>query len=144
MVGIVLPGFGSQLYHLLTLDAWLTVSSSASSSVKWAREKLLRLKCSVCLYSQSLNCVQLFTAPWTVAHQTPLCPWDFPGKNTGVGCHFLLQGIFPPKDQTLVLCLLHWQVDSLLLHHLGRQCAQKQRYFTRVCKVSSGKKRKEI
>ena len=23
-----------------------------------------------------------------------LCPWDSPGKNTGVGCHFLLQGIF--------------------------------------------------
>ena len=23
-----------------------------------------------------------------------LCPWDFPGKNTGVGCHVLLQGIF--------------------------------------------------
>ena len=23
-----------------------------------------------------------------------LCPWEFPGKNTGVGCHFLLQGIF--------------------------------------------------
>ena len=24
-----------------------------------------------------------------------LCQWDFPGKNTGVGCHFLLEGIFP-------------------------------------------------
>ena len=24
-----------------------------------------------------------------------LCPWDFPGKNTGMGCHILLQGIFP-------------------------------------------------
>ena len=24
-----------------------------------------------------------------------LCPWNFPSKNTGVGCHFLLQGIFP-------------------------------------------------
>jgi len=24
-----------------------------------------------------------------------LCPWDSPGKNTGVGCHFLLQGVFP-------------------------------------------------
>ena len=23
-----------------------------------------------------------------------LCPWDFPGRSTGVGCHFLLQGIF--------------------------------------------------
>ena len=27
----------------------------------------------------------------------PLCPWDFPGKNIGVGCHFLLQGIFPSQ-----------------------------------------------
>ena len=26
-----------------------------------------------------------------------LCLWDFPGKNTGVGCHALLQGIFPTK-----------------------------------------------
>ena len=27
----------------------------------------------------------------------PLCPWDFPGKSTGVGCHALLQGIFPTQ-----------------------------------------------
>ena len=26
-----------------------------------------------------------------------LCPWDLPGKNTGVGCHSLLQGIFPTQ-----------------------------------------------
>ena len=46
-----------------------------------------------------------FATPWTVAHQVPLFPegfgsrgfgkWDFLGKNTGVGCYFLLQGIFP-------------------------------------------------
>ena len=29
-----------------------------------------------------------------VAHQAPPCSWDFPGKNIGVGCHFLLQRIF--------------------------------------------------
>ena len=34
-----------------------------------------------------------------------LCPWDFPGKNTGVGCHFLLQRIFPTEG--LNLHLLH-------------------------------------
>ena len=34
-----------------------------------------------------------------------LCPWDSPGKNTGVGCHSLLQGIFP--SQWLNLGLLH-------------------------------------
>ena len=42
-----------------------------------------------------------------------LCPWDFPGKNTGMGCHFLLQGIFP--TQGLNLHLFHWQVDSFYL-----------------------------
>ena len=34
--------------------------------------------------------VQLCATPWTSAHQAPR-PWDSPGKNTGVGCHFLLQ-----------------------------------------------------
>ena len=41
----------------------------------------------------------------------------FPGKNTRVSCHFLLQGIFPA--QKLNPCLLHLQVDSLPLSHLG-------------------------
>ena len=43
-----------------------------------------------------------------------LCPWNFPGKNTGLGCHFLLQGIFPTQGPNLhISCVLHWQVDSL-------------------------------
>ena len=40
------------------------------------------------------------------------CPWDFPGKN-GVGCHALLQGIFPTQGSNLyLLCLLLWQETS--------------------------------
>ena len=35
-----------------------------------------------------------------------LCPWDFPGKNTGVGFHFLLQGSSQPREQTHIF--LHW------------------------------------
>ena len=34
--------------------------------------------------------VRLCATPQTTAHQAPR-PWDSPGKNTGVGCHFLLQ-----------------------------------------------------
>ena len=48
------------------------------------------------------------------------CPWDFPGKNTGVGCHFLLQEFF--LTQGLNSCLLRlvpWQADSLPLSLLG-------------------------
>ena len=44
-----------------------------------------------------------------------LCPWDSPGKNTAVGCHALLQGIFPTQGLNLrLLGLLHWQAGSLL------------------------------
>ena len=32
-------------------------------------------------------------------------PWDFPGKNTGVGCHFLFLGIFPTRDGTYGSCI---------------------------------------
>ena len=45
------------------------------------------------------------------------CPRDSPGKNTGVGCHFLLRGIF--LIQWSNLWLLHWQADSLPLSHQG-------------------------
>ena len=38
--------------------------------------------------------VKLFSHVWLFATPWLLCPWDFLGKNTGVGCHFLLQGIF--------------------------------------------------
>ena len=49
-----------------------------------------------------------------------LCPWDSPGKNTRVGCHALLQGIFPTQGSHLCLLhLLHWQGDSLPLAALG-------------------------
>ena len=45
---------------------------------------------------------------------------DSPGKNTGVGCHFFLQGIFPTQGSYLdFLCLLHWKTDALLLSHQG-------------------------
>ena len=49
-------------------------------------------------------------------HGLPLaklfCPWDFPGKNTGVDCRFLFHGIFPTQESNPnLLCLLHWQAD---------------------------------
>ena len=61
--------------------------------------------------------VWLFETPWTVAFQAPLSmgfSWDSPGKNTGVGCPGLLQGIFPTQGSNPGLIhLLHWQTDSL-------------------------------
>ena len=42
-----------------------------------------------------------------------LCPWDSSGKNTGVGSHSILQGIFLTQETNPFL--LHWQVGSLPL-----------------------------
>ena len=48
--------------------------------------------------------------------------WDFQGKNTGMGCYFLLQGIFMTQGSNLhLLHFLHWQVYSLPLSHQGVQ-----------------------
>ena len=42
-----------------------------------------------------------------------LCPWDFSGKNTGVDCHALLQGIFLTQGlNTCLLYLLPWEANS--------------------------------
>ena len=44
-----------------------------------------------------------------------LCPWDSPGKNTGVGCHALLQGIFPtPGLNPCFLYLLLWPNGTVI------------------------------
>ena len=48
--------------------------------------------------------VWLFETPWTVAAR-PLCPWDSPVKNTGVGCHDLLQIFLTQGSNPSPLCL---------------------------------------
>ena len=56
---------------------------------------------------QSLTHVQLFGTPRTIALQA-LLSMGFSSKNTGVGCHALLQGIFLTQGlNSYLLCLLH-------------------------------------
>ena len=74
----------SQIPHLRLLATHLCISKPA-------------VQLCVCMRSQSLSHVQFFASPWTAACQAPLS-WDFPAKNTGVGCHFLLQGIFLTQE----------------------------------------------
>ena len=60
-----------------------------------------------------------FAIPWTVVFQAPL-PMEFPRQEYWNGFHFLLQGIFLTQESNpCLLCLLHWQMDSLPLSHLG-------------------------
>ena len=70
----------------------------------------------VCLV---LSHVWLFATLWTVAPRL-LCLWDSPGKNTGVCCHFLHQGICPTQRLNLhLLGLLHCRQIPYPLSHQG-------------------------
>ena len=70
-----------------------------------------------------LSRAQLFATPWIVACTKLLRPWDFQGKSTGVGCHFLLQGIFPTQGSNpglshcrqMLYCLSHQGSPTSLL-----------------------------
>ena len=66
---------------------------------------------------KSLSHAQLFASPRTVSVRL-LHPWDSPGKITGVGCHFLFQGVFPTQGSNLGL--LHYRQT---LYHLSHKRA---------------------
>ena len=67
-----------------TLLAWVGIG-------QWFSVVLARVELRVCVYSAMSNSLPSHELQPTRL----LCPWDSPGKNTGVGCHALLQGIFP-------------------------------------------------
>ena len=70
--------------------SWREAQEGGGICTKWSAVK-------------SLSRVWLFATPWTVACQAPQS-WDFPGKSTGVGCHFLLQDVCIPMGN-LCCCM---------------------------------------
>ena len=78
---------------------------------------------------KSLSRVRLFVTPWTVPARL-LYPWDFPGKITRVGCHFLLQGIFPTQGSNLGL--MHCRQILYHLNHSGAQRAISEETSKRI------------
>ena len=93
----------------------------------WLKNKIILLNCNTehwfsshCWYFMPSACVlshvQQRVGPHGLQRASLLCPWNFPGKNTGVHCCFLLQGIFLAQwSNQHLLYLLHWQMNSLPL-----------------------------
>ena len=77
---------------------------------------VLRLQDEMGVCVCSLSGVRLFVTPWTVAGQAPLSMGILQGRNTGVGCHVLLQGIFPIQGSNPGLPHCRW-----ILYHLSHQ-----------------------
>ena len=73
-----------------------------------------------------------------------LCLWDSPGKNTGVGCPVLLQGIFPTQDQTHISYI--YNTGRRVLYHCTTQealsSATTDKYFKTFELLLKKKKKK--
>ena len=89
---------------LMILAIWLDSKASLMQSALQTLSCLILSCCFVSVLSDSLR-------PHGLQPTRLLSPWDSPGENTGVGCHGLLQGIFPTQESNPNL--LHWQAGSL-------------------------------
>ena len=75
-----------------TLNHWCIIFVCYTTSLSW-------------FFFFSFSNLGSFLRPFGLQPAKLLCPWDSPGKNTGMGCHFLLQGIFLNQGQTQVSCI---------------------------------------
>ena len=76
-------------------------SPSPYPSPSWAHSIYVCVCVCVCVHTHAFSHVRLFCDPLDCRPPSLLCPWDFPGKNTRVGCHFLPHGIFPTQGWNL-------------------------------------------
>ena len=74
---------------------------------------------STCACAKSLQSYPTLCDPMDCSPARLLCPWDSPGKNIGVGCHGLLQGVFQTQGSNLSPAIPELQADSLPLSHQG-------------------------
>ena len=72
--------------------SWSLLISALTYSWGFYSHDLITSQRHACMLSH-FSCVRLFVTPWTIVSKL-LLPWDSPGRNTGVGCHSLLLGIF--------------------------------------------------
>ena len=77
--------------------------------------------CTRCVRAKSLQSCQALCDPVDYSPPLLFCSWDSRGRNTLEGCHAHLQQIFlTQRLNPGLLCLLHWQVDSLPLVPTGK------------------------
>ena len=98
-------------FCLFSWFCWLIFVFSQLTELLWKiiLNSLSGSSCVLCSVAQS--CLTLCNP----MNCSPPGSSDFPSKNTGVGCHFLLRGIVPTQGSNLhLLRLWHWQTGSLL------------------------------
>ena len=112
--------FAKSSYNLgdIVTNSWMKNHFEGKSS---GEAYCSHLCLSTCVCAASLQLCPTVCGPMDCSPPASSCPWDSPGKNTGVGCHAILQGIFPTQRLNPSLSsLLHWEGSSLPLAPSGK------------------------
>ena len=104
------------------------------------RRNINHIACG-CVPSHTVVFASLRPHGWQPARL--LCPWDFPGRNTGVGYHFILQGGLPnARDQTEDF---HIGRQILFpLNHLGSPTSMREVAFSTVIEMEELKLKESV
>ena len=131
------PLYSETVWRLVTCDGKISLASLSQLMISDAVYAFVPTLHEFLVNAVVLSCLTLLW-PHGLQPIGLLCPWDFPGKNPGVGCHFLLQGFFPNQESNSRL--LHWQVDSLPARRQGSPNSLLQWANEKTGKTKEGKK----
>ena len=93
--------------------------SISASHLPWEKVVCITFLGFMCKHARLLqSCQTNFETLWSIARRL-LCPWASPGNNTRVGCHALLQRIFPTQGSICVniQCLFFWRSSLCMTVH---------------------------
>ena len=108
-----------------TVSEWYQQKPSTRVKARFGRDKKHQVLFHPLLkWSESGLVMSDSVMPWTMKPARLLCLWNFPGKNTGVGCHSLLQGFFPSQGSKLGL--LHCEQILYCMGH--KECPHRAQF----------------
>ena len=110
----------SKFFKLGFISIWTKKFLRYNLDLEKAEEEEVKLPTFVGPWSEKWSRSVVSDSLWPHGLYRLFSPWDFPGKNTGVGCHFLLQGIF--LTQGLNPGLPH---SRQMLYHLSHPGSQE-------------------
>ena len=122
-------GFSCSVAYVIFSD-----QGSNLCPLHWQVDSFLCMYLFVCVHAKLLQSCPTLRS-YGLQPPRLLCPWDFPGKNTGLGCHAFLREILPTQGSNpCLLRLWHQQMGLLPLVPPGKAvCAYKQQKFISHC-----------
>ena len=107
-------------------------TKSHSTNTRWAETLYIHTYIHIYIYIMCVQSQLSLCSPVDYGPSRLVCPWNFPGKNIGTGCHFLLQGIFLTQESNphlLSLLLRFFTTNTTWETYICMYTHRRKRFF---------------